>query len=70
MFANAVYFPSHHIYRGDTPGQMNYNCISHVFYAHAQISTDGSVLVSLLGYGGYPNTTACLPCMSDIEGRG
>ena len=45
MFANAVYFPSYHIYRGDTPGQMNYNCISHVFYAHAQISTDGSVLL-------------------------
>ncbi|KAL8311291.1 hypothetical protein RB597_002071 [Gaeumannomyces tritici] len=45
MFANAVYFPSYYIYRGSTPGQMNYNCISHVYYAHAQISADGSVLL-------------------------
>ncbi|KAI7917766.1 vacuolar protein sorting 53 [Pyricularia oryzae] len=46
MYTNAVYFPNHHIYKGDTPGQLNYSCISHVFYAHAQVSSDGSVLLS------------------------
>lgn len=46
MYANAVYFPNHRIYQGETPGMLNYGCISHVYYAHANVSPDGSVFVS------------------------
>lgn len=45
MYTNAVYFPNYRIYQGDTPGAMNYKCISHVFYAHANVGTDGGVYV-------------------------
>ncbi|KAJ2893184.1 hypothetical protein MKZ38_008925 [Zalerion maritima] len=43
MFTNAVYFPNYRIYQGDTPGGMNYSCISHVFYAHASVGSDGGL---------------------------
>lgn len=46
MFANAVYFPNFRVYKGDTPGQMNYGCISHVYYAFANVAPDGGVFVS------------------------
>lgn len=45
MFTNAIYFPNYRIYQGDTPGSMNYSCISHVFYAHASVGPDGGVYV-------------------------
>lgn len=45
-FSNAVYFPNHRIYNGDTPGSMNYNCISTVYYSFANVATDGGVFVS------------------------
>ncbi|PBP21028.1 chitinase [Diplocarpon rosae] len=32
---NAVYYPNYRVYRGETPASLNYNCISHVFYAFA-----------------------------------
>jgi chitinase len=42
---NAVYYPNYRVYRGETPATLNYNCISHVFYAFAHVSTDGIVSV-------------------------
>ncbi|TVY65528.1 Endochitinase B1 [Lachnellula suecica] len=38
---NAVYYPNYRVYRGETPATLNYNCISHVFYAFAHVSPDG-----------------------------
>jgi len=46
MFTNAVYYPNYRVYRGDTPATLNYNCISHVFYAFAHVSQDGGVFLS------------------------
>jgi chitinase len=46
MFANAVYYPNYRVYRGDTPANLNYNCISHVFYAFAHVNSDGFVFFS------------------------
>ncbi|KUJ24360.1 chitinase [Mollisia scopiformis] len=43
---NAVYFPNYRVYRGETPATLNYNCISHVFYAFAHVATDGGVFLS------------------------
>ena len=48
MYTNAVYFPNYRIYQGDTPGQLNYACISLVYYAFASISPDGGVFVGLV----------------------
>jgi chitinase len=45
MYTNAVYFPNYRVYRGDTPGQLNYACISLVYYAFANVSADGGVFV-------------------------
>lgn len=47
MYTNAVYFPNYRVYKGDTPGALNYNCINHVYYAFATVSADGTVFVSL-----------------------
>jgi len=47
MYTNAVYFPNYRVYKGDTPGQLNYGCINHVYYAFATVSPDGGVFVSL-----------------------
>lgn len=46
MYMNAVYFPNTRIYNGDTPGQLNYSYINHVYYAYASVSADGGVFVS------------------------
>ncbi|KAI0014972.1 glycoside hydrolase [Xylariomycetidae sp. FL0641] len=46
MYTNAVYFPNSKIYSGATPGQMNYSCINHVYYAFAHVAADGSVFLS------------------------
>lgn len=43
---NAVYYPNYRVYRGETPATLNYNCISHVFYAFAHVSADGGVYLS------------------------
>jgi len=43
---NAVYYPNYRVYRDETPATLNYNCISHVFYAFAHVSPDGGVFVS------------------------
>jgi chitinase len=42
---NAVYYPNYRVYRDETPATLNYNCISHVFYAFAHVSPDGGVFV-------------------------
>jgi GH18 family chitinase len=35
MYWNGVYYPNWRIYRGQPPSVLNYNVISHVFYAFA-----------------------------------
>lgn len=44
-YANAVYFPNHHIYNGESPGALNYSCVNTVFYCFASIAPDGGVYV-------------------------
>lgn len=46
FYKNAVYFPNYRLYGGDTPGSLNYSCISTVYYCFASISADGGVFVS------------------------
>ncbi|TAQ91621.1 hypothetical protein B7494_g14 [Chlorociboria aeruginascens] len=46
MFKNAVFYPNYRVYRGETPASLNYDCISHVFYAFANVGSDGSVFLS------------------------
>lgn len=46
MYTNAVYFPNTRIYKGDSPGMLNYRCINHVYYAYASVAPDGGVFVS------------------------
>jgi len=52
MYTNAVYFPNYRIYKGDTPGQLNYACISLVYYAFANVAQDGGVFVGATTPGG------------------
>ncbi len=49
MYTNAVCFPNYRVYRGDTPAQLNYSCISLVYYAYANVAADGGVFVSSAG---------------------
>ena len=46
MYTNAIYWPNYRVYKGDTPGMLNYGCINHVYYAFANVSADGGVFVS------------------------
>ena len=55
LYTNAVYFPNQRIYNGDTPGALNYACISHVYYAFANVTADGGVFVSLSSPEGHPS---------------
>ncbi len=48
MYTNAVYWPNHRLYNGDTPGALNYGCINRVYYAYATVTADGGVFVSTL----------------------
>lgn len=48
MFTNAVYFPNYALYNGDTPAQLNYSCISLVYYASARVTEAGHIVVSPL----------------------
>ncbi|RDW82659.1 chitinase-2 [Coleophoma cylindrospora] len=45
MLINAVYYPNYRVYREDTPASMNLSCISHVFYAFANVAPDGGVVL-------------------------
>ncbi|KAK0734303.1 glycoside hydrolase [Lasiosphaeria miniovina] len=46
MYTNAVYWPNHRLYNGDTPGALNYGCINRVYYAFANVTADGGVFLS------------------------
>ncbi|KXX80181.1 Endochitinase B1 [Madurella mycetomatis] len=46
MYTNAVYWPNHRIYNGDTPGALNYGCINRLYYAFATVAVDGGVFLS------------------------
>jgi chitinase len=46
MYTNAVYWPNHRVYNGDTPGTLNFGCINRVYYAFANVMLDGGVFVS------------------------
>lgn len=54
-YSNAVYFPNHKIYNGHSPGDLNYSCISTVYYCFASVSTDGGVFVSPKDHPLYPS---------------
>ncbi|KAH6681050.1 chitinase [Plectosphaerella plurivora] len=45
-YTNAVYFPNERIYKGDTPGALNYAVTNHVYYAFANVTPDGGVFLS------------------------
>jgi chitinase len=47
MFTNAVYFPNYALYNGDTPAQLNYSCISLVYYAFARVTEAGHIVVGI-----------------------
>ncbi|KAK0747798.1 glycoside hydrolase [Apiosordaria backusii] len=46
MYTNAVYWPNQRLYKGDTPGALNYGCINRVYYAFANVTADGGVFLS------------------------
>lgn len=46
FYKNAVYFPNQKLYSGESPGSLNYSCISTVYYCFASIGPDGGVFVS------------------------
>ncbi|KAL1907142.1 hypothetical protein Sste5344_007093 [Sporothrix stenoceras] len=56
MFTNAVYFPNYALYNGDTPAQLNYSCISLVYYAYARVTEAGHIML------GDEWTDANVPC--------
>ncbi|KAL2165355.1 hypothetical protein VTH06DRAFT_653, partial [Thermothelomyces fergusii] len=46
IYTNAVYYPNHRVFCGDSPGQLNYGCINRVYYAFAEVATNGGVFLS------------------------
>lgn len=46
FYKNAVYFPNYRLYNGDTPGALNFSCVSTVYYCFANVALDGGVFVS------------------------
>ncbi|KAL7771359.1 hypothetical protein CFE70_001302 [Pyrenophora teres f. teres 0-1] len=46
MYWNGVYYPNWRIYRDQPPVSLNYDVISHVFYAFAWVKDDGTVYLS------------------------
>lgn len=46
MYTNAVYWHNFRVYKGDTPGALNYGCINRVYYAYANVTADGGVFLS------------------------
>lgn len=48
FYKNAVYFPNYKLYNGDTPGDLNFSCISTVYYSFANVALDGGVFVSAM----------------------
>ncbi|ROV89173.1 hypothetical protein VSDG_08839 [Cytospora chrysosperma] len=46
FYKNAVYFPNYRLYNGDTPGALNFSCISTVYYCFANVALDGGVFLS------------------------
>lgn len=48
VYTNAAYYANYRVRQGETqtPASLNYNCISHVFYAFASVSADGGIFVS------------------------
>lgn len=78
MYFNAVYYPNWRIYRNQTPASLNYDVISHVFYAFAWVKPDGTVYLSdewadaqiqVPGAEGIPETTGCLNSFAAIKRR-
>jgi chitinase len=64
---NAVYYPNYRVYRDETPATLNYNCISHVFYAFANVGPDG--FVSVICSCKHPNLELTLPPAQRRVGR-
>jgi GH18 family chitinase len=48
MYSNAVYYPNWRIYRNQPPASLNFDVISHVFYAFAWYDPFPAFAVALL----------------------
>ncbi|KAF2202873.1 chitinase 1 precursor [Delitschia confertaspora ATCC 74209] len=46
MYWNAVYYPNWRVYRQQPPSSLNYDIISHVFYAFLWVKEDGTIYSS------------------------
>ncbi|KAF1912563.1 chitinase 1 precursor [Ampelomyces quisqualis] len=69
MYWNGVYYPNWRIYRDQPPISLNFDVISHVFYAFAWVKDDGTVYLSdewadaqieVAGADDIPATQGCL----------
>ncbi|PVI08257.1 glycoside hydrolase family 18 protein [Periconia macrospinosa] len=69
MYWNAVYYPNWRIYRDQPPASLNFDVLSHVFYAFAWVKPDGTVYLSdewadaqipVAGAGDIPEAKGCL----------
>ncbi|KAF2636337.1 chitinase 1 precursor [Massarina eburnea CBS 473.64] len=69
MYWNAVYYPNWRIYRDQPPASLNFDVLSHVFYAFAWVKPDGTVYLSdewadsqipVAAAGDVPGTNGCL----------
>ncbi|KAH7123670.1 class V chitinase-like protein [Dendryphion nanum] len=69
MYWNGVYYPNWRIYRDQPPVSLNFDVLSHVFYAFAWVKEDGTIYLSdewadtqidVPGAGEIPGTKGCL----------
>ncbi|KAF2013446.1 glycoside hydrolase family 18 protein [Aaosphaeria arxii CBS 175.79] len=69
MYWNGIYYPNWRIYRDQPPSSLNFDVISHAFYAFAWVKTDGTVYLSdewadtqieVAGTDDVPATKGCL----------
>ncbi|KAF2266024.1 glycoside hydrolase [Lojkania enalia] len=76
MYWNCVYYPNWRIYRDQPPVSLNFDVISHVFYAFAWVKPDGTVYLSdewadaqmqVPGSGDVPATQGCLNSFSLLK---
>ncbi|KAF1997653.1 glycoside hydrolase family 18 protein [Amniculicola lignicola CBS 123094] len=76
MYWNAVYYPNWRIYRDQPPVSLNFDVISHVFYAFAWVKPDGTVYLSdewadaqikVAGTQGVPETEGCLNSFAALK---
>ncbi|KAF2281200.1 chitinase 1 precursor [Westerdykella ornata] len=76
MYWNAVYYPNWRVYRDQPPISLNFDVVSHVFYAFAWVKPDGTVYLSdewadaqikVPGSGDIPEANGCLNSFALIK---